>query len=100
MKNDLPPSCYNLEGLTINWESILPGLIGMYEFRTYDLNTLMHSQLHLQCNVMNTIIQSKIHLHNGSMYHNYYKLRDKNNGPLCNYCKPVQESKFCKFLAS
>ena len=26
MKNDLPPSCYNLEGLTINWESILPGL--------------------------------------------------------------------------
>ena len=26
MKNDLPPSCYNVEGLTINWESILPGL--------------------------------------------------------------------------
>ena len=28
MKNDLPPSRYNLEGLMINWESIfLAGLI-------------------------------------------------------------------------
>ena len=26
MKNGRPPSCYNLEVLTINWELILPGL--------------------------------------------------------------------------
>ena len=42
---------------TLSLQSLINrSILGMYEFRTYDLNTLMHSELYLQCNVMNTII--------------------------------------------
>ena len=42
---------------TLSLQSLVNrSILGMYEFRTNDLNTLMHSQLYLQCNVMNTII--------------------------------------------